>query len=388
MAVIGETPGEKEERETRLDCARRTAIKISEITDEPLEYIDPYFELDERTLMRRQGGFNRLPKCLTKNKKENKMENEETETAIVKPIRVEDELAIDLDKVTDGLKTIRKFQAIVKKLTTEGVDYGVIPGTQKPTLLKPGAEKITKLMSLSDSYTILKSQEDYDKGFFAYTVKCRLAHIQTGNLVSEGVGQCNSKESKYRWRWLFANELPPDIDKSTLKKQTGMSRYNKPYTRYRVENEDIFSQVNTILKMAKKRALVDAALSAGRLSEIFTQDMEDIGNRKSETSEKQSAKKEKAKTPQEGKKPIPTKEQNVFKTVIKKKLIDQAKELGYSEDMMVVDTSRLSKLIWNALGGKWPESDADVLLCTEVLSPKDFMSAKQSETTSEDDIPF
>jgi len=61
--IVGESASEKEEREARLDCAHRTAIKISEITGEPLEYIDPYFELDERILMRMQGGLNRLPKC-------------------------------------------------------------------------------------------------------------------------------------------------------------------------------------------------------------------------------------------------------------------------------------------------------------------------------------
>ena len=38
-----------------------------------------------------------------------------------------------------------------------------------------------------------------------------------------------------------------------------------------------YTLVNTILKMAKKRALVDATLSAGRLSNIFTQDIEDMG---------------------------------------------------------------------------------------------------------------
>jgi hypothetical protein len=43
-----------------------------------------------------------------------------------------------------------------------------------------------------------------------------------------------------------------------------------------VDNEDIFSQVNTLVKMAKKRALVDATLSAGRLSNVFTQDIEDM----------------------------------------------------------------------------------------------------------------
>ena len=41
-------------------------------------------------------------------------------------------------------------------------------------------------------------------------------------------------------------------------------------------NEEVYSEVNTILKIGKKRALVDAALSAGRLSEIFTQDLEDL----------------------------------------------------------------------------------------------------------------
>jgi len=36
------------------------------------------------------------------------------------------------------------------------------------------------------------------------------------------------------------------------------------------------SQKNTILKMAKKRALVDAVLGFATLSEVFTQDLEDI----------------------------------------------------------------------------------------------------------------
>ena len=34
-----------------------------------------------------------------------------------------------------------------------------IPGTNKPTLLKPGAEKIAKLLGLADSYEIMDRQE-------------------------------------------------------------------------------------------------------------------------------------------------------------------------------------------------------------------------------------
>jgi hypothetical protein len=98
-------------------------------------------------------------------------------------------------------------------------------------------------------------------------------------VISEGVGECNSKESKYRWRWLMESQLSPGLlaVKDTLysemraSKKTGVK-----YKTYRIESDDVFSQVNTILKMAKKRALVDAVLSAGRLSNVFTQDIEDM----------------------------------------------------------------------------------------------------------------
>src|SRR5205085_7043391 len=44
----------------------------------------------------------------------------------------------------------------------------------------------------------------------------------------------------------------------------------------RVFNPDIADQVNTIQKMAQKRALVGAVLLAVNASEFFTQDIEDI----------------------------------------------------------------------------------------------------------------
>jgi len=43
----------------------------------------------------------------------------------------------------------------------------------------------------------------------------------------------------------------------------------------RVENTDLADTYNTVLKMAKKRALVDATLTATAASDIFTQDLED-----------------------------------------------------------------------------------------------------------------
>lgn len=175
------------------------------------------------------------------------------------------------------IQAINKFQQIVHANMIAGMDYGIIPGTTKPTLLKPGAEKIAKLLGLADQYQVVDKIEDWGKPMFHYQIKCQLVHIETGVVISEGLGECNSMESKYRWRWVNERDLPTGTDKTTLVSQRREAKTGGHWLVYRLENDDIYSQVNTILKMAKKRALVDASLSAGRLSDVFTQDMEDIG---------------------------------------------------------------------------------------------------------------
>lgn len=177
------------------------------------------------------------------------------------------------------LVAITKFQQACQKLMLKGHDYGVIPGTQKPTLLKPGAEKITKILGLSDTYEVTQRTEDWDRGFFHYEVKCTLTHLGSGIVISEGLGSCNSMESKYRYRWLWNSELPPDFDKEKAVKRWVTLKSGSKSPQFRIDNEDIHSQVNTLLKMAEKRSLVDAALHAGRLSDLFTQDIEDISDK-------------------------------------------------------------------------------------------------------------
>lgn len=203
----------------------------------------------------------------------------------------------DEDQFKHDMQAINRFQQIVRKTMIVDLDYGIIPGTQKPTLLKPGAEKIAKLLGLSDQYEILDKAEDWHEPLFRYLIKCRLIHLATGSVISEGLGECNSMEGKYRWRE-SKRKCPVCGAEAIIKgkeqygggwlcfKKTGGCGAKwedgepeiEGQTIGRVENDDIYSQVNTILKMAKKRALVDAALSAGRLSDIFTQDMEDTGH--------------------------------------------------------------------------------------------------------------
>lgn len=141
-----------------------------------------------------------------------------------------------IEKEIEQFKLIQNF---IKSQMKEGEDYGKIPGSPKPSLFKPGAEKLCNLYGFTINVDILEKVENWKEGFFYYLCKCSLRSKKTGEIISEGLGSCNSKETK------FARQNPYTI-------------------------------VNTILKMAKKRALIDATLSATRTSGIFTQDIEDM----------------------------------------------------------------------------------------------------------------
>lgn len=172
----------------------------------------------------------------------------------------------------DEIKTrIEELQRFVKSYMIEGEDYGTIPGTQKPTLYKPGAEKLCDVYGFTKEIEIVEKVENWEKGMFAYTIKAILRSKRTGFVEAEGVGQCNSMEAKYRWSWLWPNQVPAHTDTAQL-----VTKSTKKGPMYRVPNEDPYSLVNTVLKMAKKRALVDAVLSATRSSGLFTQDLEDM----------------------------------------------------------------------------------------------------------------
>lgn len=147
---------------------------------------------------------------------------------------------LKLDRVQDSMNKINQFQKVIQGALVESHDYGqAFYGSSKPSLLKPGAEKILMLLGLSSEYEIIEKIQDYEEGFFSYTIRCILT--KGGQVITEGLGHCNSKEKKY------------ESDK-----------------------QDKFMLGNTCLKMAKKRAQVDAALTVGSLSNIFTQDLEDM----------------------------------------------------------------------------------------------------------------
>lgn len=144
---------------------------------------------------------------------------------------------VSIQQVAATMQKISQFQKVIQQTLHANHDYGIVPGSSKPTLLKPGAEKILMMMGLRSEFEIVDSTRDFENGFFQYQVRCKLYKLDT--LITEGLGACNTREKRYK-------------------------------------NQDPYSLDNTVLKMAKKRALVDAVLLVASLSDIFTQDLEDM----------------------------------------------------------------------------------------------------------------
>lgn len=175
------------------------------------------------------------------------------------------------------LGQVALIQRVMKEVMKEGEHYGVIPGTDKPTLLKPGAEKLALTFRLDPRYDIIEKVREKD--FIAYTVKCTLFHIISGQEIASGIGSCNSRETKYRYR-MIQSEKKPSKEEAAILKAKGLGKWKKFGESWswmdRVENDNPWDQDNTLIKMACKRALVAATLNATAASDIFTQDLEDM----------------------------------------------------------------------------------------------------------------
>jgi hypothetical protein len=161
---------------------------------------------------------------------------------------------------------------LMKKVMRSGVDYGRIPGAPKPTLLKPGAEKLCALFQLANR---IESTNLSMEGVSAYEVKVRLFTIGTDILCGEGVGTCSSLETKYKWRAALCKEefeaTPVEMRRIAYRKDGKGGIYT--VAQIRTEEADA---ANTILKMAVKRAHVAATLGVTAVSDIFTQDLPDV----------------------------------------------------------------------------------------------------------------
>ena len=155
--------------------------------------------------------------------------------------------------VQDLVDSAQKVKEAMAQAMSADVHYGVIPGTRgKPSLWKPGAEKLCSLFRLGTQIEL--NRTELDNGHLEVEARVRLVHIPTGRHVGEGVGSCTTMESRYRFRGWEGNGTE----------------------RKRVENSNPWDMRNTVVKMACKRGLVAATLIVTAASDVFSQDVEDV----------------------------------------------------------------------------------------------------------------
>ena len=199
-------------------------------------------------------------------------------------------LGYDMIPVEQIIRQTEAVKTLMQNGMSDGMHYGRIPGCgDKPTLLQPGAQKLTLMFNLADTYEI--QQVDLPNGHREYTITCHLVSKSTGLVQGSGVGLCTTMEKKYRYRNVADFEItdepiPQDARerKQEYRKQGyGMKKVDGAWcwVHYKdsgqQENPDIADTYNTVLKMACKRALVAACLNTLAVSDLFTQDIEDLG---------------------------------------------------------------------------------------------------------------
>lgn len=156
---------------------------------------------------------------------------------------------------------------IIQQALKEGTDYGTIPGTNKPSLYKAGAERLCLAFGAHPEYEPVKIECDHDRevkwlkkkkkwnnaykgdrtftevpeegvslGIYRYVYNCKIV-LPDGRILGQGQGVCSTLESKYIDR-------PRDCE-------------------------------NVVCKMSQKRSFTAAVLHSFGLSDRFTQDLED-----------------------------------------------------------------------------------------------------------------
>ena len=197
---------------------------------------------------------------------------------------------------------VNLIQHVMRDVMKDGEHYGTIPGCgDKKVLKKSGSEKIMMTFRLSNDTEV--EVLDMPNNHREYRIKCTL-FSPDGLRLGTGVGSCSTMEGKYRYRagtgdvtsvpvpksyWDARNSgdmqkaskvlkdaaASAGIDGEKFGTKKGEAGWMIATIVDKAEHDNPADYYNTCLKMAKKRALVDATLTTTAASDIFTQDIED-----------------------------------------------------------------------------------------------------------------
>jgi len=199
-----------------------------------------------------------------------------------------DDIVIDETKVmTVGQLLSRRayITQIVENVMNEGSDYGVIPGTKKPTLYKSGADKLNNTFNVGKDQPVIEDVSNGDE--IRYRLITKLFSRISGKFLGTGVGECSSKEEKYQWRRPVCKEEFNEASPERRKEKWEAKKDNRGWkikdnegnyvgVKIQMVQTNASDIANTILKMADKRSYIHATIAVLGISDLFEQDLEDL----------------------------------------------------------------------------------------------------------------
>lgn len=214
-----------------------------------------------------------------------------------------------------------RAQRIQREMMTSGVHFSKPPGREndanaKDGLLKPGSELLQGLHNFVPDFKheiTYGDPKNTTSPAVSILTRCEM-HLGSvdGPIVGIGYGAASSWEVKYRYR-NAARECPSchktTIMRSKFDAKGGPFKGQRPWwcndknggcgsefapddpkikdqVVGRVPNEDAVDLLNTLVKMSEKRADMGTTIRATHSSDLFTQDIEDLGTGSQEDGEK------------------------------------------------------------------------------------------------------
>jgi hypothetical protein len=171
-----------------------------------------------------------------------------------------------------------QLRACMLAVLRPGVDYGTIPGMgDKPSLFKPGAEKLIQWFGFGFTSERGETERDSDGNRLGVTYRCTVTKgLPDGRTITIATceGYAGYDEDRF---YTSPEQAVAKAAKAKAREEYNAAKYNRApnpakwqfITEYR-------APWNTVIKMAQKRAHVGAAIDATAAAGLFTQDLEDM----------------------------------------------------------------------------------------------------------------
>src|SRR5215469_7487277 len=125
----------------------------------------------------------------------------------------------------DAREIDQALRDMMKAVLHEGTDYGVIPGTNKPSLLKPGAEKLLQWFGFGHSMERVEAEHDPNGARHGVTYRCTVNKAMPDGRVI-GVATCEGYAGYDEDR--FFSTAEDSRAKAERKERANAERYKRP----------------------------------------------------------------------------------------------------------------------------------------------------------------